>query len=112
MRKRPDIPKGGGGGDGRVSAVPAAVLKSREHPFRQGPVKRFAERPGDPERRDAGRGAIGVKRFAKVRVARPTRHGMRRGGRAGRGGRPAILGDGAGGDAARIRRRAGRRPTA
>lgn len=44
-----------GGRDGRASAAPAAVLKSGEGPFRRGTARRFARRPGDPERRGLGR---------------------------------------------------------
>ena len=46
---------------------------------------------------------ISVKQFAKPRVARPTWHGMRRGGNAGRGKRPAAFE----GDAGRTPRRYG-----
>ena len=53
MRNLPGLPKGEG--DGRASAVPAAVLKPEEGPFHWGLARHFAKRPGDLKRRGLDR---------------------------------------------------------
>ena len=65
IRKPPDMPKGER--DGRVSAVPAAVLKSEGWPSHWGLARHFAKHPGDLKRR------VGPVR----------NHAIRRAGRAG-----------------------------
>ncbi len=55
------------GGDGRVPAMPAAILKSGERPSRRGPARRFAGRSGDPERRGPGRPRGKPRRRPRVR---------------------------------------------